>query len=155
MAEVPARAVVTRVKPPEKWIERQLGNLKAVGEANYAIGVAFPKRDPIDAGIAAENVYAAQVKIAIDEKRRMKALQATNMDEWYGYSINIGKPRLVDGVVLREKEVKDFVAPWHPMLLEHLSKIDALPRVTLRQRIDKAVKNIEGLVALKGKWRGR
>jgi len=154
MAAPPERVTVQRILPPDKWIDRQLGNLKAVGEKNYGVGITTPKRDPIEAGIAAEDRYAAEVKLAIDEKRRAKALQATNIQEWFGYSTNIGKPRLVDGVVKREKEVHDFVKPWHPHMMDHLAKIDPLPTVTLRERIDKAVKNMEGLAGLKGVWRG-
>jgi len=146
------KAVVQRLLPPDKWIERQIGNLRAVGEANYKIGISFPKKDPITEGIAAEDVYAAKVKEAIEAKRRAAKLATTNIDEWFGYAMNIGAGRLVEGVEKREKEVHDFVDPWQPMLLRHVTEIDKLPKVTLRQRIDKAVKNIEGLVALKGKW---
>jgi hypothetical protein len=77
------------------------------------------------------------------------------MDEWYNYSLNIGKGRLVDGVVKREKEVHDFVNSWQPLLLDHLSKIDQMPTVTLKDRVNKAVANIEGLAALHGAWRGK
>jgi hypothetical protein len=59
----------------------------------------------------------------------------------------------VPGVTKREKEVRDFVGAWNPMLLTHLSEIDKLPVTTLAERVQKAVKNIEGLAALKGKWR--
>jgi hypothetical protein len=151
----PEKAVVTRILRPEDWIDRQIGNLKAVGEKNYAVGIAAPKRDPIAAGIAAEPVYAAEVKLAIEEQRRAKALMATNIDEWYKYASEIGKGRLVDGVTKREKEVHDFVKPWQPILLDHLSKIDPMSTVTLKDRIEKAVKNMEGLAALRGTWRGR
>jgi len=151
----PERVVVQRLLPPDKWIDRQLGTLKAVGEKNYGVGIAAPKKDPIEAGIAAEDRYAAEVKLAIEEKRRAKALEATNIDEWFNYSTRIGKPRLVDGVVQREKEVHDFVKPWQPILLDHLAKIDPMTTVTLKNRIDKAVANMEGLAALRGTWRGR
>ncbi|MEM2618913.1 MAG: hypothetical protein QW356_05465 [Candidatus Hadarchaeales archaeon] len=151
----PVKAVVTRILPPDKWIERQIGNLKAVGEANFRTGISMPAKDPIVAGINAEPVYAAQVKLAIEQERRKKALMATNIDEWYSYAQNIGAPRLVEGVTKREKEVHDFVKPWNPILLEHLSKIDPMPTTTLKERIDKAVKNIEGLAALHGVWRGK
>jgi len=149
----PARATVTRILPPDKWVERQIGNLKAVGVTNYRAGIAYPKKDPIAEGIAAEDVWAAQIKIAIEEERRKKALMATNMDEWYAYSQTFAA-RLEEGVTKREKEVHDFVKPWHPYLETHLTEIDKMPKVTLKERIDKAVKNIEGLAALKGKWRG-
>jgi len=147
----PTKATVQRVLSPDAWIERQIGTLKDVGERNYRVGIAFPKRDPIAAGIDAEDVYAAQVKIAIDEGRRAERLKKTNMDEWYAYSQAFAG-RLVEGVTAREKEVHDFVKPWHPKLIDHLTEVDKLPTVTLKNRIDKAVKNIEGLAALKGQW---
>lgn len=150
---MPEKAVVTRLLKPEDWEKRQLGNLKAVGEANYAVGVASPRKDPIAAGIAAEDKYAAEVKKAIEEKRRQKALQATNMDEWYTYTTEIGKPRLVEGVVKREKEVKDFVNSWQPILLDHVSKIDVMPDVTDKDREERMLANLRGLKALKGSWR--
>jgi len=149
------KAVVTRILKPADWINRQIGNLKSVGEANYGVGIASPRADPIQKGIAAEPTYAAMTKLAIEEQRRAKALSATNIDEWYNYTLNIGKGRLVDGVVKREKEVHDFVNSWQPILLDHLSKIDPLPTVTLKDRVNKAVANIEGLAALRGTWRGR
>ena len=152
---MPAKAVVTRILSPENWIDRQLTTLKSVGEKNYGVGIASPKKDPIAAGIAAEDTYAAETKLAIDERRRAKALEATSMDDWYNYSSKIGKGRLVDGVVMREKEVHDFVRPWSPMLTEHLANVDPLSTVTLKSRIDKAVANMEGLAALRGTWRGR
>jgi len=147
----PTKATPTRILKPEDWIKRQINTLRDVGERNFRVGVAFPKDDPIKAGIAAEPVYAAEVKKAIDERRRAAKLEKTNIDEWYTYTQAFGG-RLVEGVTAREKEVHDFVKPWQPMLLTHIAEVDKLPKVTLRERIDKAVKNIEGLAALRGKW---
>jgi len=147
----PTKATVTRILKPETWINRQVGTLKDVGERNYRVGISFPRADTIAAGIDAEPVYAAEVKKAIDEQRRAKKLAKTNLDEWFTYSQSFAG-RLVEGVTTREKEVHDFVKPWQPMLLTHVAEIDKLPKVTLRERIDKAVKNIEGLAALRGKW---
>ena len=147
----PTKATVTRVLKPDDWISRQITNLKDVGERSFRVGIAFPKRDPIAAGIDAEEVYAAQVKLAIEEERRKKKLAKTNIDEWYAYSQTFAG-RLVDGVVKREKEVHDFVKPWQPTLVTHLTEIDKKAVVTLKDRVDKAVANIEGLAALKGKW---
>jgi len=149
----PAKAAVTRILSPEDWIKKQLDVLRAVGETNYRIKIARPKRDPIEAGIAAEDRYAAQVKKAIEERRRPKALAATNIDEWYAYSQAIGAPRLVEGVIKREKEVHDFVKPWQPILLEHVKKIDEMPAVTDADMETRMLENLRGLKALKGKWR--
>jgi len=147
---MPERITVQRLLPPAEWRKRQLDTLKDVGERNYRQRVPIPKRDPIEAGIAAEDRYAAEVKKAIDEKRRVTGLQATDSTEWLGYTLAIGAPRLVEGVTGREPEVREFIDTWHPMLMDHLAKIDPMPKVTLRDRIDKAVSNIEGLAALHG-----
>jgi len=143
------KATVTRLLPVDTWVKRQIDTLKSVGQENYAVGITTPKRDPIEAGIEAEQKYAAALKIAIEKERRKKGLERTNMDEWYTYATTIGKANLVDGVVLREKKVKRFVQAFQPVLMEHLRKIDEMEDVTLRQRLDKMIANVEGLVALK------
>jgi len=147
---MPERITVQRLLPPEQWRKRQLDTLRDVGERNYRQRVPIPKKDPIEAGIAAEDKYANEIKKAIEEKRRVTGLQATDSTEWLGYTLNIGAGRLVEGVTKREPEVKEFIDTWQPMLLDHLAKIDPMAVVTLRDRIDKAVSNIEGLAALHG-----
>ena len=154
-AGMPPKAAPKRLLSPEEWRNRQLGTLKAVGETNYKSGIASPKKDPITAGIAAEDVYAEAVKKAIEEQRRKKALEATNIDEWYAYAAVLGAPRIVEGVVKREKEVADFINAWQPLLADHLAKIDAMPAVTDHDREERMLANLRGLKALKGKWRGR
>jgi len=149
----PAKAAVTRILPPEDWIKKQIETLDRVGEANYRLKIAKPKKDPIEAGIATEDKWAKEVQKAIEERRREKALRATNIDEWYAYSQAIGAGRLVDGVKLREKEVHDFVKPWQPLLLEHVGKVDMMPEVTDREREERMIQNLRGLKALKGTWR--
>ena len=144
---------VSRILPREEWKKRQLGNLRAVGEANYKVGISSPKKDPIEAGIAAEDKWAARIKVAIEEKRRQKALAATNMSEWFSYAQNIGAPRLVEGVTKREAKVDRFIRAWVPLLQDHVAKIDALPAVTDKDMEERMLQNLRGLKALHGKWR--
>jgi len=144
-----------RLLPPDKWRERQIANLKAVGRRNYEARVPLAKDDPIAAAIAAEEKWFAQLEVAKEEKRRIIALQDTNAQEWVGYTLKIGAPRLVEGVVDREPEVKSFIDRWHPLLLDHLAKIDPMATVTLDERVEKAVANIKGLAALHGAFRKR
>jgi len=142
---------VERLLPPDKWQERQLENLRARGEANYEVGIETPKKDPIKAGIAAEDKFADIMKKVIAEKRRKTGLEKTNMETWYEYASKIGKGRLVDGVVLREAKVADFITKFQPLLKDHLTKIDALPQVTDADREKRMLENLRGLKALKGK----
>jgi len=155
-AEIP-RATVQRVLPPEKWREKQLETLKSVGKKNYLTGIAFPKRDPIEAGKsdAAEARYAAEMRLVIDEERRKKGLAPLTIDDWYPYARDIGAGILVDAVTKREAKVAKFINAWQPMLVEHLGKIDPMSVETLEDRIEKAAENIRGLAALRAAWKGR
>jgi len=156
MAEI-VRPTVQRILPPDKWREKQIGNIKAVGKTNYLVGIAFPKRDPIEAGKseAAEGRYAATMRMVLEEERRRRALEPLTIDDWFPYARDIGAGILVDAVVKREKKVGRFIGAWHPMLSDHLAKIDPMPVETLEQRIDKAAENIRGLAAMRGAWKGR
>lgn len=144
-------AVITRILSPEDWKRRQLDNLKDVGERSYKVGISKPKKDPIAAGIAAQDRYEAQMKKDEVLKRRKTQLEKTNMAEWYKYSSEIGAGRLVEGVVKREAKVDNFVRAFQPMLADHVSKIDALADVTDSDREARMLENLRGLKALKGK----
>jgi len=156
MAEIP-KATVQRVLPPKEWREKQLETLKSVGKKNYLVGIAFPKKDPIAEGKSekAEKRYAATMRLVLDEKRRMKALEPLTIDDWYPYARDIGAAILVDAVTKREAKVARFVNAWQPMLVDHLAKVDPLPVETLEERIAKSAENIRGLAALRGAWKGR
>jgi len=142
--------VITRLPSPDDWREKQIGNLKAVGETNYRKKVGKPKKSPIAAGIAAEAKFAEAMRKAIDEGRRAAGLKAVTDDEWLTYTTEIGAGRLVEGVVKREPKIKKFLDAWQPLLADHLSKIDPMPNVTLADRKAKMLANVDGLVALHG-----
>jgi len=144
-------ATVTRVLSPEDWKKRQLDTLKSVGESNYKVGIAKPKKDPIAAGIAAEGKYAAETKKAIDSGARAAALAKTTMGEWYKYSSDLGAGRLVDGVVKREAKVSAFITSFQPMLSSLLGRVDQMAQTTDGEREQKMLENLRGLKALKGK----
>lgn len=144
-------AVITRILSPEDWKKRQIDTLKAVGETNYKLGISKPKKSPIQAGIDAQDRYVAQMKKDDVLARRKTALERTSDAEWYKYSSEIGAGHLVDGVVKREAKVADFIRTFQPMLVDHVSKIDALPEVTDSDRETRMLENLRGLKALKGK----
>jgi len=147
-----AEPIPTRLLPPDKWVEKQLGTLEAVGEANYRARVVIPKKLAIAEGIKAQPKYEAQMKKPEVLARRAEKLKAVTEAEWLGYTLEIGAPRLVEGVTKRRKEVEDFVSAWQPILLDHVKKIDVMPEVTDREREERMLANLRGLKALKAKW---
>lgn len=144
-------AAVKRLLSPTEWVKRQIDTLRSVGATNYKVGIAGPKRDPIEAGIAAQGRYEEQMRKDEVLKRREESLRKTNMAEWYKYASDLGAGRLVDGVTKREAKVTKFVTTFQPLLSEHVGKIDALPDVTDSDRENRMLENLRGLKALKGK----
>ena len=142
---------VKRVLSPDEWQKRQIGTLESVGRENYLVGIKSPKADPIARGIATEKKYAAATKKSIEEERRKKGLEKTDMGEWYKYSEEIGADKLVDGVVKRADKVNRFITSFQPQLVSLLGKIDALPEDTDAAREKRMLENLRGLKALKGK----
>jgi hypothetical protein len=144
-------STVRRILSPDEWKNRQINTLKAVGQANYKTGIASPRKDPIEAGIAAEGKYAEETRKAIDAKRRVTGLQKTSMAEWYKYASDLGANKLVDGVTKREDKVTKFVTTFQPMLGSLLGKIDGMADATDSDREQRMLENLRGLKALKGK----
>lgn len=142
---------VTRILSPDQWKKRQIETLKSVGEANYKVGIASPRKDPIQAGIDAQDRYAAQMKKDEVLARRKTGLEKTDMASWFKYSSELGAGRLVEGVVKREAKVDDFIRTWHPLLSAHVGKIDALDNISDSDRETRMIENLRGLKALKGK----
>jgi len=148
---VPTSATVTRILDPTTWRNRQIVNLKAVGASNYKIGIGYPRKDPIKAGIDAEAAFKDAMKKVTDGELRKKGLEGTNMEEWFGFSSNIGAGRLEEGVVKRETKVAKFLEKYNPLLKAHVDAMDKLETGTDTQRKEKMIKNLEGLKALHGK----
>ena len=141
---------VQRLPSPDQWVAKQIRNLSAVGEQNYREGITRPKRDPIQAGIAAQGRYEAQMRDASVLKRREAGLRRTNSDEWASMAERIGAGRLVQGVVERQFKVERAVATLHGKLGSHLQKIDSMPAVTDADNERRMVENLRGLRAMKG-----
>lgn len=144
-------ASIKRVLSPTEWKDRQIANLKAVGRASYIQGIKSPKADPIQRGIDTEEKYEQNTRESMERKARVTGLSKTNMAEWFKYSNDLGADKLVDGVVKREAKVTAFTSSFQPMLVDHLSKVDALPETTDSDREQKVLANLRGLKALKGK----
>lgn len=150
-APKPNPPAVTRLKSPADWVNKQIGNLTAVGATNYRIGITSPKKDPIKAGIDAQGRYEAEMRKPEVLKRREDALKKTSIDVWASMAERLGANRLVEGVTERRFKVEGFVGKFQPKLLEHVRKLDAMPDVTDADRERKMVENVRGLKALKGK----
>ena len=149
-APPPNPPTVQRLPTANQWVAKQVGNLSAVGQTNYAAGITRPKKDPIAAGIAAQGKYEAAMRKPEVLARRAEQLKKTNMDEWASMAERLGAGRLVEGVTQRQYKIERFVGNYVPKLEAHLRVVDALPDVTDADRERRMLENLKGLKKLKG-----
>jgi len=145
---------IERIKSPEFYRDKLIRNITAVGASNYLAGIKRPKKDPIAAGIAAEPKYKDQITKAVNEGRRAKHLGFATKELWY----EIAEKRadqLPVGVSIRASKVDRFWRGWAPILKAHVEELDKMSVATFGDRKNKMLKNVEGLVAKKGAWRGK
>lgn len=150
-APPPNPAVVQRLATPQQWVEKQINNLVAVGETNYRAGITHPRKDPIQAGIAAQDKYVAKMRDPAVLARRETALRKTNIDEWVSMAERVGAQRLVEGVVARRFKVERAVEVRHRVATEIVARIDAMPDVTDSDRERRMIENLRLLRASKGR----
>ena len=146
-------ARVMPLRPIDAIVEKQLGAVKAVGRKNYEAGIMTPRADPIEAAIASKEKWWNNVSMAHDENRFENGLRGVTMAEWYAYSIDIGAPRYMEGVVKREAKINKFWRGWHPLLGTHVDTVRSLPDVTSDDRERRMIENRRGLMALHGQWK--
>jgi hypothetical protein len=144
---------VERIKPAEAWIKKQLGNLSAVGEANYRTGVTTPKRPIVATSIAKEDKYANQMRKVIETKARVEGLKGVTDDDVIAAAVNLGAKRLVPAVTERESKVRKFVTNWHPILASIEAEVDAKPDTTDAEREARMLTNLRGLKAKARAWK--
>jgi hypothetical protein len=142
-------ASVQRLPTMQQWRDKQIGNLQAVGETNYRIGITKPRKDPIQAGIDAQPAYETAMRDPKVLARRAINLGKTNMQEWASNAENIGAARLVQGVVSRIGKVERSITANHGKMTQHLARIDAMPNAGPGDRERRMVENLRGLRAFK------
>lgn len=156
MSTAPTSMTITRVLSPSEWVKKQIATITLTGRTNYELGIARPKRSPIDAGSSdsSEAKFQAQLMLAFEKKSRQKAVAASSDAIWFEMSKGLGAENLVKGVVKREAKVRKFVDGFHPNLISHLAEIDDMPVTSLEERLAKQTANARGLAALRGVVRG-
>lgn len=141
---------VTRLKSPQDWVAKQIGNMQAVGEANYRRGIAAPKRDWQSAAIAGQGAYENAMRDQATLKRRETSIRAVSSDEWAAQAER-GASRLVQGTLDRQPKIERKVQALHSLMSSHLQRIDQMPTDTANAREARMIANVRGMRDMKGR----
>lgn len=141
---------VTRLKSPTDWVNKQIGNMSAVGEQNYRAGIAAPKRDWQTSAIQGQAAYETAMRDQATLKRRETAIRNVTSDEWAAQAER-GASRLVQGTLDRRPKIERKVAALHQLMSSHLQRIDQMPTATASQREERMIANVRGMREMKGR----
>jgi len=142
---------VTPLKDMGSIVTKQMDTFAAVGATNYLAGVQAPKVDPIEAGITAQPAYESAMRDATVLRRRVDGLRKTNIQEWVQAAETKGVARIAEGVAAARPKIERFWSAYHPLLLQHVNRIRAMPAVTPADRQNRMIANLQGLRDLKGR----
>jgi len=95
-----------------KGLEATVNNWKgAIGSvpAKYKAGVQ-KATDTIEKAIAAEDLYAAKVQEAINNKTRVKGLQKVSTAEWKARAAELGSARIAAGMNAAEPKFRKGIS---------------------------------------------
>lgn len=142
-------ATVRRLISTRDWVDKQQQGVQSVGQSRYMAGVENPKKDPIEAGIAAQPAYEAAMSNPQIRARRVTGLRRTNLQEWAEASRTKGASRYVEGAVAAKGKLERGVSRYRSFLEQHLQTIDQLPNATPADRTNRMLRNLEGLRAFR------
>lgn len=140
---------VRRLISPQEWVEKQQQGVTSVGQSRYVAGVNNPKKDPIEAGIAAQPAYDAAMSNPQIRARRVRGLARTNLAEWTAAATNKGANRYVEGATASREKLTRGVQRYHGFLQQHVATLDNMPAATPQDRERKMVENLRGLRGFK------
>jgi len=152
----PLTITIKRHKSATDMASKRLRVVMAVGRANLEAGIQTPKRDPIKAGASdeAQRKYDAKMQDPAVRRRRQEVLKRRDSTrDWLPVMEAVGLDRYPAGVEATNFKYEQFAAAYEKELARILPEIDAMPDVTLDQRIARSAAMIRRLAELKGKLR--
>jgi len=142
-----------RVKSAEAWAKKMVTNAVAAGPA-WRAGVLSPRKNPIEAAIAANGKRKERLAEAEREERWLHSMQRVDVDEMYRTIEEIGEAAYTQGIAARKGKIVNKISKLQP-LVEALAKtIDAMPQDTSQQREARMIAAKRGMEEIGKKLRG-
>lgn len=129
-----------RVTPQQgatKWKERISAATQEIKQGVEGVTVA-----PGMAAAAQANKYLAGVQENVGKWRNN--VSKVSLEQWKSDMIEVGIPRIATGAAAKVGKVEAFQAEFFPHLERVKAEVDAMPSTNLAQRIQRAVKMMEG-----------
>ena len=142
-----------RVLSPDEWAKKQTKRAADAAE-DWEKGVLRPKRNPIEAALAASAKRENKIKQALAAKKWDKAMAAVDEALMYATIRKRGASAFRAGVEDRAEKVAARVKELQPMVSALASTIDAMPDATDADREKRLLAARRGMIEIGKKRRG-
>jgi len=142
-----------RVIDAGEWAKRQLEGAAAAGD-RWMYGVLHPKRNPVEAAIAANQKRKDRLAQSEKEEKWLHSMERVDQDETYRTIEAVGPTGYTAGIAAREGKIIKRVAQLQPMVEALAKRLDGMPQDTDAQREAKMIAAKRGMQEIGRKRRG-
>ena len=122
---------------------------------SYVDGVRSTPKDPMRLAIDAIPRYEQGVRDAVSSGRLERGLSAVSKASWQDSCEKIGAKRYSDGIDKGEAKYAAHMAIFAPEQARITAEVQAMPKTTLSERLQRMVRQAELTAELKGISKGR
>lgn len=135
----------------QKWVSAMSS---AATQQAYKDGVSAVTVAPNNVAAANSQGYLNGTQQSVASGNYQRANLAVGLAGWQQPALQKGAARLASGAQAALGKMQDFFTKFGPQLQALTQKVRAMPNVTDADKDARASAMIQGLRALKGKWKG-
>jgi hypothetical protein len=136
-----------RVPSADAWASKALERGQAAGQA-WVDGSLAPKRDPVAAALAKNDLRVARIQQSITDKTWESSMQRVDAAARDQTIAAVGAQGYAAGLRNREQKIRNSIAKLQPLVASHVAKIDGLPAKTDADMENRMLANLRGMKAL-------
>lgn len=127
----------------EKWSQRLSASTQQIQDGVNAVTVA-----PGQTAAARADLWLARVTASKDKWRTN--VGRVSLEDWKRAMLDVGLSRVSQGAQANQPKVEQFMAKFMPYLKSGVDRVQAMPKVTLQDSINRAVQMIQHNAAYRG-----
>lgn len=143
----------SRVIDPAAWAEKQVARATAAS-GDWLKGVLSPRKNPIQAAIAANGKRKQRLAQAEQEERWLHSMERVDVDEMYHTIEAIGQQAYEQGIAARQGKITSKIGRLQPLVAALAAVLDKMPQDTDQQREAKMIAAKRGMQEIGKKLRG-
>lgn len=146
-------SVGSRVPEADVWADKMIDRAISAS-SDWLAGVLSPRKNPIEAAIAADGKRKQRLEEAEREKRWLGSMKRVDIDAMYETIEAVGQSAYTQGLEARRTKVKNKIAKLRPLVHALAETLDKMPQDTDQQREAKMIAAKRGMQEIGRRLKG-